>query len=70
MKRLTTALTFVGITMGTWLTLENVARADHSLAQAMSDSLTISQAVAQIQSFHQVVCDTENSNQINPLRLC
>ena len=62
-KRLTTTISFIGITIGIWLTLENVARADHSLASAMSDSETIAQAVAQIQSSHDVVCDTENSNQ-------
>ncbi|MCU0538026.1 MAG: hypothetical protein MUD14_29420 [Hydrococcus sp. Prado102] len=63
MKRLTTVISFISITIGTWLTLENVAKADHSLANAMSDSEAIAQAVAQIQSSHNVVCDTENSNQ-------
>ncbi len=62
-KRLTTTISFLGITIGIWLTLDNAARADHSLANAMSDSETIAQAVAQIQSAHDVVCDTENSNQ-------
>lgn len=63
-KYLTTAISFVGMTTGIWLTSENVARADHSLAKAMSDSETIAQAVTQIQSSNDVVCDTDNSNQI------
>jgi hypothetical protein len=63
MKRLTTFISCIGITIGTWLTLENVALADHSLANAMSDSETIAQAVTQTQLSHDVVCDTENSNQ-------
>ncbi|WP_319422650.1 hypothetical protein [Pleurocapsa sp. FMAR1] len=63
-KRLTTAISFISMTIGIWLTSETIARADHSLANAMSDSETISQAVAQIQSTHDVICDTDNSNQI------
>ena len=63
-KRLTTAISFIGMTMGIWLTSETIARADHSLANAMSDSETISQVVTQIQSAHDVICDTDNSNQI------
>ncbi len=62
-KNLKTTIAFLGITIGIWLTLDKVARADHSLATAMSDSETIAQAVSQIQSSHNVVCDTENSNQ-------
>jgi hypothetical protein len=63
MKRLTTIISFISVTLGSWLALETVAKADHSLANAMSDSTTIAQAVSQIQSSHNVVCDTENSNQ-------
>jgi hypothetical protein len=63
MRRLKTAIAVISITIGTWLTLENVARADHSLALAMSDSETIAQAVVEIESSHNVVCDRENSNQ-------
>jgi hypothetical protein len=62
-KRLTTAISLIGMTMGIWLTSETTARADHSLANAMSDSETIAQAVAQIQSAHDVICDTDSSNQ-------
>lgn len=62
-KCLTTAISFVGMTMGIWLTSVTRVRADHSLASAMSNSRTISQAVAQIQSTHNVICDTDNSNQ-------
>ena len=62
-KRLTTAISFIAITIGIWLTSETMARADHSLKYAMSDSEIISQAVAQIQSTHDVICDTDNSNQ-------
>lgn len=62
-QRLINTLSFLTITLGMWLTLENVAKADHSLANAMSDSETIAQAVAQIQSSNNVVCDVENSSQ-------
>jgi hypothetical protein len=62
-KRLISAVSCVSITIGAWVTLGTVARADHSLASVISSSGTISQAVAQIQSFHNVVCDAENSNQ-------
>jgi hypothetical protein len=62
-KRLTKILSCLGITIGIWLTLENVAKADHSLADVMSDSATIAEAVNQIQDFNNVVCDTENSSQ-------
>jgi hypothetical protein len=51
------------LTTGVWLNLGKVARADHSLANVLSSSSAISQSVAQIQSFNNVVCDTENSNQ-------
>jgi hypothetical protein len=63
MKRLIEAISSIGITIGMLLTLESVARADHSLANAMSDSETIAQAVSDIESFNGIVCDTENSNQ-------
>jgi hypothetical protein len=63
MKRLKTALSLIGIAMGMILTFENAALADHSLANAMSDSETIAIAVEQIQSVRDIVCDTENSNQ-------
>jgi hypothetical protein len=63
MKRLIEAISSIGITIGTFLMLESAARADHSLANAMSDSETIAQAVAQIQSSNNIICDTENSNQ-------
>ncbi|MGK7953127.1 MAG: hypothetical protein AB4368_31155 [Xenococcaceae cyanobacterium] len=62
-KYLKTTISFLGITIGIWLTLDKMAKADHSLATAMSDSETIAQAVSQIQSTHNVICDTENSNQ-------
>ncbi len=62
-KRLTTAISFIGMTIAIWLTSETMARADHSLKNAMSDSETIAQAVAQIQSANDVICDTDNSNQ-------
>lgn len=62
-KYLTTAIYLSIMTTGIWLTSEKAARADHSLKNAMSDSITIAEAVAQIQSTHGVVCDTENSNQ-------
>ena len=62
-KHLKTTISFLSITIGIWLTLDKMARADHSLATAMSDSETIAQAVSQIQSSHDVICDTENSNQ-------
>ncbi|NJM86516.1 MAG: hypothetical protein HC847_04195 [Hydrococcus sp. RU_2_2] len=63
MKRLIEAISSIGITIGMLLTLESVARADHSLVNAMSDSETIAQAVSDIESFNGIVCDTENSNQ-------
>jgi hypothetical protein len=58
---LTAAL--VSLSLGAWLGSAKVANADHSLADALADSPTISQAVAQIQSFNKVVCDTSGSNQ-------
>jgi hypothetical protein len=63
MKRLIEVISLISMTIGMCLTLENVARADHSLANAMSDSATIAQAVSDIESFNGIVCDTENSNQ-------
>ncbi len=39
------------------------AQADHSLKDAMESNSTIAQAVTQIQSVNQVICDTANSNQ-------
>jgi hypothetical protein len=39
------------------------ARADHSLAIAMNDNITLANAVAQISAARKVVCDVENSNQ-------
>lgn len=39
------------------------ANADHSLQDAMDNNVTIAQAVAQMQSAHQVICDVVNSNQ-------
>jgi hypothetical protein len=39
------------------------ALADHSLAIAMNDNITLANAVAQISATHRVVCDVENSNQ-------
>lgn len=58
-----TTISLISITAGIWLTLGNSARADHSLATAMSDSQAIATAVMQIQSTHNIICDTENSNQ-------
>jgi hypothetical protein len=63
MKKLITNIALVSIATGTWLTLANAAKADHSLADAMSDSETITKAVEQVQSSNNIICDTENSNQ-------
>ena len=52
----------VGVIL-TFLSWGTKAMADHSLKNAMDDNVTIAQAVAQIQSVHQVVCDVANSNQ-------
>jgi hypothetical protein len=62
-KSFIATFSFFSLTIGAWIALENVAKADHSLANVISSSGTISQAVAQIQSTHNVVCDAENSNQ-------
>lgn len=62
-RNLTNVVSSLALATGIWLTMSNAARADHSLANAMSDSETIAQAVAQIQSAHNVVCDVDNSNQ-------
>lgn len=52
----------IGVIVG-FLSYISPAKADHSLEYAMENNVTIAQAVAQIQSAHQVVCDVANSNQ-------
>lgn len=59
-----TVISCLGMTIGIIGTLDNAALADHSLADAMSENTTIAQAVSQIESFHNIVCDTTQSNQM------